>query len=243
MEFSNKILYTIQNGDDLHYIANQYNTTIEDILANNSYINPYNLTRGTQIVLCSNSRNMKDNICISPQGLNLIEEMNTLWEQHVFWTRLLLISIAENLNDLEATKKRLLRNPMDIANIYKKYYGDKIAKKIEDLLTEHLAIGGNLIAALKNENNAVAETLTKKWYQNADDIAEAFSSINPYYDRNEVKNMLYRHLQLTTQEVEARLKRDYIAEIIAFDKVEKEALKMAKYFSAGIMMQFKELFK
>ena len=56
--------------------------------------------------------------------------MNLAWEQHIMWTRMLLISIAENLKDLEATQSRLLRNPKDIADIFKIYYGNAIANKI-----------------------------------------------------------------------------------------------------------------
>lgn len=62
---------------------------------------------------------------------------------------MLLISIAENLADLEATKARLLENPKDIADVFRKYYGNNIANTIQKLLTEHLVIGGDLIVALK----------------------------------------------------------------------------------------------
>ena len=41
-------------------------------------------------------------------------------------------------------------NPKDIANIFKKYYGNTIANTIENLLTEYLVIGKDLIVALKN---------------------------------------------------------------------------------------------
>lgn len=180
--------------------------------------------------------------CITEKMVNLSDEMNTLWEQHVFWTRLLLISIADNLNDLEATKKRLLRNPRDIANLYRTYYGNEVARKIEDLLTAHLSIGGDLIVALKNEKIKEAQMLDKKWHENADNIAEALSSINPYYNRQEIQQMLYEHLALTTQEVKARLRKDYHADIEAFDKVEREALIMARYFTNGIIQQFPNRF-
>ena len=70
---------------------------------------------------------------------------------------------------------------------------------------------------------------------NADDMAEAFSSINPFYPKEEVRNMLYEHLRLTTNEVSARLKKDYNADIKAFDMVQKEILKMSKFFVDGIV--------
>lgn len=109
-------------------------------------------------------------------------------------------------------------------------------------MTEHLTIGSDLITALRDDQTAEAEALTRRWYQNADQLAEALSSINPFYNIDEVQRMLYDHLDLTTQEVEARLANDFEVDIAAFNRVEQEALSMADYFSSGIMRQFPQQF-
>lgn len=152
------------------------------------------------------------------------------------------ISVAEDLKDLEPTKARLLENPKDTADIFKKYYGSSIANTIQRLLTEHLEIGGDLIVALKNNNNTLAKELNTKWYKNADEMAEAFSRINPFYPKEAVRNMLYEHLRLTTNEVNARLKKDYAADVKAYGLVQNEALEMAKLFVDGIVKQFPRFF-
>lgn len=161
---------------------------------------------------------------------------------YIMWTRMLLISISENLKDLDATESRLLQNPKDIANIFRRYYGNSIADRIQELLTEHLVIGKDLIVALKNNNQRLAKELTDKWYRNADDMANFFSSINPFYPIEEVRKMLYEHLRLTTEEVSARLRKDYTADIKAFDMVQKEALEMSQFFVDGIVRQFPNQF-
>lgn len=168
--------------------------------------------------------------------------MNLVWEQHIMWTRMLLISIAENLKDLDATQARLLRNPRDIANVFRPYYGNNVANEIERLLTEHLAIGKDLIVALKNNIQEQATTLERRWYRNADDMADAFSRINPFYPREEIRRMLYEHFRLTTNEVSARLKGDYKEDIRAYDLVQKEILEMSQFFVNGIVRQFPNLF-
>ena len=73
-------------------------------------------------------------------------------------------------------------------------------------------------------------------------MAEAFSSINPFYPKEEVRQMLYEHLRLTTNEVSARLKKDYTADIKAYDIVQKEILKMSEFLVNGIVKQFTNLF-
>ena len=73
-------------------------------------------------------------------------------------------------------------------------------------------------------------------------MAEAFSSINPFYPKDEIRHMLYEHLRLTTDEVSNRLKKNYAADIKAYDMVQKEILKMSDFFVNGIVKQFSNLF-
>lgn len=188
------------------------------------------------------SYNQNSNYWISNNEVQLLKQMNLAWEQHIMWTRMLLISIAENLKDLDATQARLLRNPKDIADIFRRYYGNAVANRIQQLLTEHLAIGKDLIVALKNGNQEEATRLNTMWYKNADEMAEAFSSINPFYPKEEVRRMLYEHLRLTSNEVNNRLKGNYAEDINDYDMVQREILKMSQFFVDGIVQQFQNLF-
>lgn len=240
MNEMNPILHTIRPGDTLYNLAIMYCTTVQNIIDTNLALDPYNLRVGQQIYIYPNCN--QNNYGVSINEVKLLEQMNLVWEQHIMWTRMLLISIAENLKDLDATQARLLRNPKDISNVFRPYYGINVANQIKQLLTEHLVIGKNLIVALKNNNQKEAMELNKKWYQNADDMAEAFSSINPFYPKEEMRKMLYEHLSLTTDEVNARLKGDYVTDINAYDIIQKEILQMSRFFVNGIVRQFPNLF-
>ena len=241
MNNSNFIVHTIQPGDTLYNLALMYGTTVQEILNTNLALDPYSLRVGQEIYIYPHSNNPYD-YWISINQVNLLLNMNLAWLEHVLWTRMLLISIAENLKNLEPTKARLLENPRTIANVFRKYYGNNIANTIQKLLTEHLVIGGDLIVALKNGNQKLAQELNTKWYKNADDVADEFSHINPFYSKEETRNMLYEHLRLTTNEVSARLKKDYATDIRAYDEVQKEALHMSEFFVDGIVKQFLNLF-
>lgn len=186
--------------------------------------------------------NQNSSYWMSINQVQLLTQMNLVWEQHIMWTRMLLISIAENLKDLDATQVRLLRNPKDIASIFRRYYGVVVANKIQQLLTEHLTIGKDLIVALKNKKQEQITQLNTKWYQNADEMAEAFSSINQFYPKEEVRKMLYEHLRLTTNEINNRLQGKYAEDINSFDMVQKEILRMSQFFVNGIVKQFPNLF-
>ena len=235
------ILYTIKPGDTLYNLALMYGTTVQEIIDTNLALNPYDLRVGQQIYIYPYSKTSYD-YWVSTNQFHLSKNMDLVWLEHILWTRMLLISIAENLADLDPTRARLLENPKNIADIFRKYYGNNVANIIQKLLTEHLVIGEKLIVALKNGNQKLAEELNTQWYKNADDMAEAFSSINPFYPKEEIRHMLYEHLRLTTDEVSNRLKKNYAADIKAYDMVQKEILKMSDFFVNGIVKQFSNLF-
>lgn len=174
--------------------------------------------------------------------ISLINSMRYRWEQHVYWTRMLVISICEKLKDQDAVTKRLSKNPKEIADVFSYFYPEDITKSITQLLTEHLRIGAELITALRDGANEKANELNREWYINADKMAKAFSEINPYYIYSELKEMLYRHLDLTKNEVAMRLAMNYPADIEAFELVESEVLDMADYFTLGIIRQFPQKF-
>ena len=237
MNDSTPILYIIRPGDTLFNIAAMFGTSVQEIMNANPALDPYNLRIGQQIYIYPRNTSW-----MSVNQVNLLTSMNLVWIEHVLWTRLFLISVAESLGDLEPTKDRLLENPKAVADVFRKYYGNGIANTIQNLITEHLLIGGDLIVALKNNNQKLAQELNTKWYKNADEIARAFSNINPFYPYEEVRQMFYTHLQLTTDEVTARLKKDYAADIKAYDTVQREILRMSRFFVNGIVRQFPNLF-
>ena len=242
MNNTSPILYTIRPGDTLYNLAIKYGTTVQEIINTNLALDPYSLRAGQQIYIYPYNDDLLNDYWFSINQVNLLKQMNLVWEQHIMWTRMLLISIAESLKDLDATQARLLQNPKDIANVFRRYYGNSVANTIEKLLTEHLVIGKDLIVALKNNNQVLSKELNDKWYKNADDMADAFSSVNPFYPKEQVRQMLYEHLRLTTEEVAARLRRDYTADIKAYDMVQKEILAMSEFFVSGIVKQFPNLF-
>ncbi|MCL2540273.1 MAG: LysM peptidoglycan-binding domain-containing protein [Firmicutes bacterium] len=172
----------------------------------------------------------------------LINLMRLVWSQHVYWTRMLLLSIAHRLPDQTATTNRLMQNPGDIAAVFGRFYNRDAAKKIADLLTEHLNIGGQIMVAVRDGNTAETDRLNKAWHRNADEMALAFANLNSHYGFNDLKNMLYKHLELTTKEVSNRMAGNFPADIAAFDEVEKEALDMADYFTSGLIKEFPNQF-
>ena len=165
--------------------------------------------------------------------------MRKLWEDHITWTRLFIVSTLADLPDAGTTALRLLANQSDIGNAIKQFYGDAAGDKLTSLLKEHITTAADVVAAAKENNSAKLNEANKRWYANADAIAAFLSSANPKeWPQDEMKSMMHEHLKATTAEVVARLKKDWSGDIAAYDEVHKQILMMADMLSQGIESQF-----
>jgi hypothetical protein len=240
-------LYTIRPGDSLQLIAHQYNTSINAITAANSGIDFNNLYVGQ--VICIRYRNNYYNLDFekAPMRSNMKESdlkdyLRMLWEQHVVWTRLTILSMVFNLPDVDLVTNRLLRNPKDFETALRHLYGDKVASKTAELFKDHLVIAAQLVKAAKAGDNKAVINAENRWYANADAIAAFLGNINPYWSEKDWRTMMHEHLSLTKAEAVSMLKKNYAESITLFDEIEKQALKMAYVMAYGIIKQFPNKF-
>ncbi len=179
---------------------------------------------------------------ISKQSFNA--DMRKLWEDHITWTRLYIVSAIGGLPDKDATAQRLLQNQADIGNAVKPFYGDAAGAKLTALLRDHILVAAELIDAAKAGDKAKQDDATKRWFANADEIAAFLSGANPKnWPLADAKKMMHDHLNLTTKEVVAQLTKDYAGSIAAYDEVHAQMLHMADMLSSGIEAQFPNKFK
>ena len=168
--------------------------------------------------------------------------MRKLWEDHITWTRNVILCIADALPGTDQAVKRLLQNQVEIGNAIKPYYGEEAGKKLTELLYVHINVAAEVVTSAKAGNTAALDDANKKWYSNADEISEFLSKANPNWTLAEMKTMMNDHLKLTTDEAVQRIKKDYDADVIAYDNVHKEILKMSDMLADGIVKQFPEKF-
>ena len=106
------------------------------------------------------------------------------------------------------------------------------------LLKEHITIAVDLIKAAKAGDKAGQQQADTKWKKNAGDIADFPSKANPNWPRATLADMMNRHLSTTTDEVVARLTKNWDADVKAFDAVYSHILMMSDALSDGIIKQF-----
>ena len=181
---------------------------------------------------------------VSNKELALRQDMRKLWEDHVTWTRLAVISLTTDSPDTQATVGRLLRNQTDIGNAIKPFYGAAAGKQLTSLLREHILVAADLIAAAKAGNQKGVAAEQARWRANADKIAAFLSKANPrFWKLGVMKAMMYDHLSLTTDEVVARLQGKWAADVRAYDRTHSQILHMADMLSSGLVQQFPARFR
>jgi hypothetical protein len=175
--------------------------------------------------------------------IQLKYDMQELWIEHAWWTRSVIVSSIDGLKDQEAVLNRLLLNLVDIGNIIKPYYGEEAGTKLTALLREHILIAAKIVEAAKKGDQANLANFNKEWYRNADEIVAFLTSANPNWDKKELTDMFHLHLKLTTDEVVARLKKDWQGDINSADLNENHLIHMADFLTNGIVKQFPKKFK
>ena len=165
--------------------------------------------------------------------------MRRLWEDHITWTRLAIISLTTGSPDTEATVARLLRNQTDIGNAVKPFYGQAAGNELTRQLRTHILIAADVVTAAKLGDQTKLADARARWAKNGDDIAEVLASVNPRFWKPAVmKAELRTHLRLTTDEAVARLQRNWAADIAAYDKIHRHALHLSDVLATGIVEQF-----
>lgn len=176
--------------------------------------------------------------------LDFHSAMRKLWEDHVTWTRMYIVSFAADLPDQELVAQRLLQNQVDIGTAIKPYYGDEAGEQLTALLTDHIVIATQVLAAAKAGDTAAFEEANARWYANGNDIAAFLNGANPKnWALADMQAGMKMHLDMTLQEASHRLQGDYAADIQDYDAVHDHILGLADVLSSGIMKQFPSRFK
>jgi hypothetical protein len=180
----------------------------------------------------------------SQAEIGLTLAMDALWEDHVTWTRIYIMSVTSDLPDADAAAQRLLQNQVDIGNAIKPLYGEEAGAQLTSLLNDHILIAADLLAAAKAGDTVKFEDANERWYENADEIAAFLNSANPkHWSLAEMQSMMSMHLDLTLEEASARLNADWAGDVAAYDKVHDEILEMSHMLTEGIVAQFRSKFK
>jgi hypothetical protein len=176
---------------------------------------------------------------LNARQLAFHDGMRKLWEDHITWTRLAIVSFAAGNADFDPTAARLLRNQVDIGNAFKPYYGARAGHRLTVLLRAHILEAVAILKAAKAGDAMALAQAKAAWYRNADQIARFLHRLNPrHWPLRTADRLMRMHLDETLKEAVDRLAGRFMADIRDYEAVHHHILKMADVLSNGIMAQF-----
>ena len=172
------------------------------------------------------------------------DQMRKLWEDHVTWTRLAIVTFADGSAGFDATASRLLQNQRDIGDAIAPFYGAAAGDRLAALLHDHITIAVEVLQAAKTGDTAAFDAANARWYANADDIADFLAAANPRsWPQQLMRVDMKTHLDQTLAEAAHELHGQYAESVADYEAVHAHILMMADQLSAGIIAQFPSRFR
>ena len=165
--------------------------------------------------------------------------MRKLWVSNAIWMREYIVNTIEGDPSLDAASKRLAKSQDDIGRAFAPFYGAEAGTKVTTLLRQHTSLVKEMIEASMAKDSAKLKEADKRWRANADSITTLLSTVNPTnWPMATIQPVVVGGMNLTITETNARLKRDYNADVETFDTILAQSLNLADMLSAGIIKQF-----
>lgn len=169
-----------------------------------------------------------------PTALSYHDTWRKLWEDHITWTRMVIIGVADGLPGTAEYTTRLLQNYEDMESALAPYFDEEDVEELGDLIQDHLVIARQILDTVKAGGDPTE--LIATWRQNGTDIATKMAEMNPtYWPFAEGNPMWQDHLTATLEEATAHFGNNFAADIAAYDEVHRMALEMADFFSNGVI--------
>jgi len=165
--------------------------------------------------------------------------MRKLWVSNAIWMREYIVNTTQAGPSLDAASKRLAKSQDDIGRAFAPFYGAETGTKVTTLLRQHTSLVKQMIEASMAKDSAKLKEADKLWRANADSITKLLSTVNPTnWPMATIQPVVVGGMNFTVAEINARLKRDYNADVEAFDTILAQSLQLADIFSGGIIKQF-----
>ena len=105
---------------------------------------------------------------VSASAVDLKTNMRKLWEDHVTWTRNVIFCIMDDLPGTDQAVARLLKNRVVLVTQLNLLAMIKI---MSHHCCGHTLPAADLLKAVKKGDKTAQDAVTKKWFENADEIS------------------------------------------------------------------------
>lgn len=188
---------------------------------------------------------------LTPADKDLHFKMREVWVDHGMYTRFYVVQAAAKLDGKDEFGARLMQNQAEIGHVFKPIYSDPYGDRLTALLQEHVRLVAQAVIAMMLEEGEVRDEdvrddgvrtpqlgeIKAALDENTQEIVELFAAANPFYDERELFEFFDTHVELLLEQAEARISKDWLADIAAFDGGLKHLYELSDALVDGIIAQ------
>lgn len=177
------------------------------------------------------------------EQVNTITVFERLWTDIAAWTRAYIVSSVFSLPNLKAVSEKLYSLPMGFYDIFVSYYGTEHSQSFISALSDYEVECMRMVDGMCGRDQQLVDTSVKNWYLSADKLARFLSEINPYWDENQWRNLLYQYCRMKIDEVISTLNANYEQGNDLYDRMEDLTFIIGSYMARGIIAMSQYLYK
>lgn len=172
---------------------------------------------------------------ITPAEMNLIFRARMIWRDLATWLRAYMISLYGNIGNVDAINQRLYKIPVQYGNIFRLFFGDQITEQLIFFVTQYIALYQSLFIARLNNDVESVNKYTQQLYQNIEARAGLFSTVNPYWNENEIASLITSFTNMNVEAAKSLLRGEYNKSIDVFDRLLSYTTVMGDFLSEGLL--------
>lgn len=171
--------------------------------------------------------------------LKLIHELRSIYLNRITLYRTLIISIVNDLDDIQYINNRLQRTSKEIAEFIEKYYVCEIAYEIEKLFSENTQKLVELVYALKERDTTRTNKLKIEIKNGSQGLYQILRKINPNFNELDIDEKIFDYYKMLEILIIKKITKQYYDEIEFYDILEDMVINLTDRFSTGMIEQLK----
>lgn len=172
--------------------------------------------------------------CLTYSQINLIFNTRLFWRRFSLWVRIYLIDRYFGIGTAEEAFGRLYLESTDFGDMIRIIFGRQIASTYAQMMNRYTFILRDLISAQIEGNTAAINQYLNDLYQNIEDRVEFLTSINPYFNESELRNLFRNYVQLFTGIANAFASGNFVAGIRTYDQLTESTNRLGDTFAQGL---------
>ena len=169
--------------------------------------------------------------------INLLFRLRMIWREIASWMRAYLtyVFLDSDPELKQAAAKKLTDLPIAYANIFRIYFGDEIADQHTALMSNYTRLLISLIDATKSGDVNAINEYTRQINQNIEERVNFLTSINPFWEKNIMSNLLMNFNNMSINEINTFANKSYLSNTDLYSSLLSYTDRMGDYFAEGLL--------